>query len=289
MNSTISVVCPVRNMEGKLQNLREWVLQCDSTFQIVLVCDSSTDKTIEELQSIKSENPFLNMIILNGNYGSPGSARNAGLAQTEGKWVIFWDSDDLGNPRLLSNEVKNYNYNTSDAIVFGFEIYSGSRKVKPWTVWPNGKKECIEKTSLNPGIWRFCFKRTSIRNLKFPNLRMAEDQLFINEFIQQSPQVKFNNSVIYNYFVNLENQLTSNIFALGDLSRAADVLSGVIGKKNELQVFTIRIFGKILLTQIKKCELKIKFLAVFKLIKLMAWHPREIFKLISDIILEKIK
>lgn len=287
MTSTISVICPVRNMEGKLQNLRSWVHQCDPTFQIILVCDSSTDKTIEELQSIKLENPFLNICIFNGNYGSPGSARNAGLAQAEGKWVIFWDSDDLGNPQLLSREVQANNDGSLDAIVFGYEIYSGSTKIKPWTIWPNGQQDCIEKTSLNPGIWRFCFKRTSIRDLKFPNLRMAEDQLFINEFMQQSPQVRFNNSITYNYFVHLENQLTSNLPALKDLSRAADVLSGVIKNNSEIQVFTVRIYGKILLTQIKKCEMKLKFRAFFKLMRLTVRHRREVSKLISDIILEK--
>lgn len=287
MKPVISVVCPVRNMEGKLQNLQSWIKQCDPTFQIILVCDSSTDKTLEELQNVQLMNPLLNIEILVGEFGSPGSARNEGLTRAEGKWVTFWDSDDLGRPQLLSSEIQKYNEDELDAVIFGYEIHTGRKMLKPWTNWPNDQKRALERTTLNPGLWRFCFKRSSIGNLTFPNLRMAEDQLFINDFIQKSPLVNFNNTATYNYFVGIKNQLTSNVVALGDLSAAVRVLSKYIKTSKDIQIFTIRILGKILITQIKKSQLHIKVSAVQSLIGLAFKYPREVMKLIYDVILEK--
>ncbi len=287
MKPLISVICPVRNMEGKLQNLQSWVKQCDATYQIILVCDSSTDKTLEELQSVHFINPILNIEILVGEFGSPGSARNEGLTRAEGEWVTFWDSDDLGRPQLLSSEIQKYNQNELDAVIFGYEIRSGHKMLKPWTNWPNDQNRCLEMTTLNPGLWRFCFKRSSIGNLTFPNLRMAEDQLFINDFIQKSPRVNFNNTATYTYFVGVENQLTTNVMALGDLSAAVKVLSKEIKTSKYFQIFTIRILGKILITQIKKSELRIKVSAVLSLIGLAFRYPREVMKLIYEVILEK--
>ena len=283
----ISVICPVRNMEGKLQNLQSWVKQCDATYQIILVCDSCTDKTLKELQNIQSINPQLNIEILVGEFGSPGSARNKGLTRAEGEWITFWDSDDLGKPQLLSNELQKYNENLLDAVVFGYEIHSGHKMLKPWTNWPNDPKRCLEMTTLNPGLWRFCFRKSSIGNLIFPNLRMAEDQLFINDFIQKSSRVNFNNTVTYTYFVGVENQLTSNATAIEDLSSAVLALSNEINTSKKVQIFTIRMFGKILITQIKKSEPHIKVSAVLSLTGLAFRYPRQVMKLIYDIILEK--
>jgi glycosyltransferase involved in cell wall biosynthesis len=287
MNPTISIICPVRNMAGRLQNLETWVRECNSTFQILLVCDSSTDKTYVELQDIKSAYPAINIEILKGEFGSPGNARNAGLEQANGIWVTFWDSDDVGNPQLIFEEMRKYDPELFDAIVFGFDIYSGSHKLKPWTLWPNGIKNSINRTSLNPGIWRFCFKRSSILDFKFSHLRMAEDQLFINEFMRKSPQLSFNNSITYSYFVDVENQLTSNELDLGDLREVVEVLSSQIRREKDVEVFTIRIFGRILITQIKKSKIPLKFNAAFKLANLAGRYPIEVTNLIFDTLLEK--
>jgi hypothetical protein len=116
---------------------------------------------------------------------------------------------------------------------------------------------------------------------------MAEDQLFINDFIQKSSQVNFNNTITYCYFVGVENQLTSNVTALGDLSVAVEALSREINADKNIQVFTIRILGKILITQIKRSQLPIKASAVLRLIGLAFRYPREVMKLIYDIVLEK--
>jgi len=287
MNPTISIICPVRNMAGRLQNLETWVRECNSTFQILLVCDSSTDNTYAELQDLKSAYPAINIEILKGEFGSPGNARNAGLEQAHGIWVTFWDSDDVGNPQLIFEELQKYDPELVDAIVFGYDIYSGSHKLKPWNLWPKDIKNSISRTSLNPGIWRFCFKRSSILDFKFSHLRMAEDQLFINEFIRKSPQLNFNNSITYSYFVDVENQLTSNELALGDLREAVEVLSSEIRREKDVEVFTIRIFGRILITQIKKSKFLLKFNAAFKLVHLAGRYPREVTKLILDTFLEK--
>ena len=287
MKPVITVICPVRDMEGKLQNLQSWIKQCDPTFQIILVCDSSTDKTLEELQNVQLMNPLLKIEILVGEFGSPGAARNVGLNRAQGDWVTFWDSDDLGRPELLSSELQKYNENSLDAVVFGYEIHSGHKILKPWSNWPKDQKKCLERTTLNPGLWRFCFKRSSIGNLTFPNLRMAEDQLFINDFIQKSSQVNFNDTITYCYFVGVENQLTSNLTALEDLSVAVEALSREINTDKNIQIFTIRILGKILITQIKSSQLPIKASAVLRLIGLAFRYPREVVKLIYDIVLEK--
>lgn len=289
MNQTVSIICPIRNMEGKLQNLNSWVKECGPQFQIILVCDSSTDNTFDELQSIQSSLPSTQIEVLEGDFGSPGSARNAGIRKASKDWIVFWDSDDLGHPKVLLEELRSVEAEFLDAVIFGYEIYSGEQKVESWTRWPIGSKKCIDGITLNPGIWRFCFKRISLGSLTFPKLRMAEDQLFLNEFLMMSPHLSFSDEIIYQYFVNVENQLTSLAPALEDLSDASDSLYRLLRKNSDSAVFTVRIYGKILLTQVKKCRLPKKVRAIPRLMSLFLRFPGVTSQLFMDIILEKSK
>lgn len=289
MSPTVSVVCPVKNMEGRLQNLYSWLKECNSHFQIILVCDSCTDKSVEELREMKESLPSNQIEIIEGAYGSPGVARNAGFECARNEWVIFWDSDDIGNPKELISCLVTQTGDLLDAVVFGYDIYSGGASRSNWTSWPISHEKRMEKLSLNPGIWRICFRRSSIINLKFPNLKMAEDQLFINDFMQKLPKLEFSNAVIYKYFVNVNNQLTSDRSALEDLREAAGLLEAKLGGKSGAGIFTMRIYGKILITQIKKCNIPTKFQAGFKVILLYVKHPVETSLLFKSILAEKSK
>ena len=289
MSPTISVVSPVKNMEGRLQNLNSWIKECDSHFQIILVCDSCTDKTVEQLQKMKESLPSNQIEIIEGIYGSPGGARNAGFERARREWVIFWDSDDIGSPKDLILGLATQTRDLLDAVVFGYDIYSGDVAKSNWTSWPISQEKSMETLSLNPGIWRICFRRSSILNLKFPNLKMAEDQLFINDFMQKAPSLEFSNAVIYKYFVNVSNQLTSNKKALEDLRVAANLLAANLNGVSGAGKFTLRIYGKVLITQIKKCNISRKFQAGVKLIFLYVKHPVEISLLLKSILAEELK
>lgn len=289
MSPTVSVVCPVKNMEGRLQNLNSWLKACDSHLQIILVCDSCTDKTVEELQKMRESLPSHQIEIIEGVYGSPGGARNAGFERARNEWVIFWDSDDIGSPKDLISGLATQSGDLLDAVVFGYDIYSGDAAKSNWTSWPTTQEKSMEMLSLNPGIWRICFRRSSIINLKFPNLNMAEDQLFINDFMQKLPNLEFSNAVTYKYFVNVSNQLTSNKSALVDLREAATLLAATLNAVSGAQKFTLRIYGKVLITQMKKCNVSTKFQAGVRFIFLYVKYPVETTLLLKSILARKSK
>jgi len=289
MTPKISVICPVQNMEGRLQNLKSWLEKCNSDFQIIIVCDTCTDGTSDEIRQIQGSLTSVDIEIIEGVFGSPGNARNAGLQRAGNDWVIFWDSDDIGEPMNLLHGVTRYSNQSVDAVVFGFEIYEGKKVKTSWNDWPSGYERCLELLTLDPGIWRICFKKASIMNLKFPELRMAEDQIFINDFMQDAPLVVFSNFKIYNYFVSVGGQLTSNKKALRDLKPAAAALESCLNSHPRNEKFALRIYVKILLTQLKKCEWHAKVSAAMKLLSLLITYPSETFRLFQDVMPDNLK
>ena len=265
-----------------MQNLSSWINQCDRRFQIILVCDSSTDGTSKELAQLKDSQVGADVELLIGDFGSPGMARNAGMQLAKNDWLIFWDSDDIGEPKLLAEALAMADPQNFDAVVFGYELHSSMGKMKSWLNWPIHDSESLDQVSLNPGIWRICFNRRSLGKLEFNNLRMAEDQLFISDFLYLMPKLHFDNAVIYKYFQGIENQLTSNRVALRDIDLALEKLVVQLRGNPASTSYTKRIYGKLLFTQLKKGSTIRKAKALSRIILFLCAQPRDATKLVLD-------
>ena len=98
----ISVIVPVYNCGELLQrcvhSLRE---QTYKDLQIIIVDDGSSDGTPAICDALAAEDSRIT--VLHRPNGGVSSARNAGLAAAEGKYVAFADADDYVNPDHMMN------------------------------------------------------------------------------------------------------------------------------------------------------------------------------------------
>jgi glycosyltransferase involved in cell wall biosynthesis len=97
----ISAVVPAYNVEKYVVEAIDSLLnQTERFFEIVVVDDGSTDGTAALLDRYRGAAGV--KIIRTENKGI-ASARNAGLAQTSGDYVYFFDSDDLLNEDFVAS------------------------------------------------------------------------------------------------------------------------------------------------------------------------------------------
>ncbi len=98
--SDISVIIPVKNRAELLRKTLDNLLnQRKKPDEIIVVDDHSTDDIKLVIYDYITECIFLN------NKGSgPGAARNLGLEVASGKYIQFFDSDDLLTPKKLENQ-----------------------------------------------------------------------------------------------------------------------------------------------------------------------------------------
>lgn len=88
-----SIIIPVYNAERSVQMcLRSILDQTFRDFEIVAVDDSSTDDSLPVLKTYSAMDPRIRVLSI--PHGGPGAARNAGLAQATGEYVLFADADD---------------------------------------------------------------------------------------------------------------------------------------------------------------------------------------------------
>ena len=90
----VSVVIPVYNVEEFLDNtLSDITSQTLRDIEIICVDDGSTDHSRQIIEEWQKKDSRIQLIKQQNQYA--GVARNNGLKQAHGKYVIFWDADDL--------------------------------------------------------------------------------------------------------------------------------------------------------------------------------------------------
>ncbi len=98
----ISIVIPVYNMEQYLETcIKSVQLQDYEDYEVIIVDDGSTD-TSASIASRLAEQDSRIQLICKENEGV-SIARNTGMDQATGKWIMFVDPDDTLQPNLISS------------------------------------------------------------------------------------------------------------------------------------------------------------------------------------------
>lgn len=91
----ISIIIPVYNTEKYLERCINSVL--DSTyenFEILLVDDGSNDRSLEICRNYSDRDSRIR-VFMQKSRGGVSSARNRGIEESLGEWIVFVDSDDV--------------------------------------------------------------------------------------------------------------------------------------------------------------------------------------------------
>ena len=116
----VSVIMPAFNAEKTIKKSIESVLSQDYMgWELIVVNDCSSDKTMEIVERFMANEPRIKMINLEKNAGI-SKARNIGIKRGKGRYLAFLDSDDMWKPKKLSTQLK---FMTSKEYAFTFTSY----------------------------------------------------------------------------------------------------------------------------------------------------------------------
>jgi polyisoprenyl-phosphate glycosyltransferase len=104
----LSVVIPCWNEEGALPRLHDALVAIlpaiTATYEVILVDDGSTDRTLPEARMLAAANPRFRYVSLSRNFGKE-SAILAGLRHAHGRRVAIMDADLQHPPVLLKQMI----------------------------------------------------------------------------------------------------------------------------------------------------------------------------------------
>jgi glycosyltransferase involved in cell wall biosynthesis len=98
----ISVIIPCYNAEKFIEEtLNSVFAQTECSFEIIAINDGSTDRTEGIIKTYKDSR----LRLINQKNSGVSVARNVGLKNSDGDFVIFFDADDLMSAQFLSARV----------------------------------------------------------------------------------------------------------------------------------------------------------------------------------------
>lgn len=98
----LSIVVPVYNIEHYITPMFDSLLtQSEPHFEVIIVDDGSTDNTYNVIENILSLNPTLSCKVFRTENQGVSAARNRGLAEATGHYVLFLDGDDYISKDLV--------------------------------------------------------------------------------------------------------------------------------------------------------------------------------------------
>jgi glycosyltransferase involved in cell wall biosynthesis len=104
LNESVSVVIPCYNVGSYIDaSLASVYSQTHKAREVICVNDGSTDNTLSALHELQTTYPDL--IVIDQPNGGACAARNAGLKAATGKWIQFFDGDDVLLPPKIESQI----------------------------------------------------------------------------------------------------------------------------------------------------------------------------------------
>jgi glycosyltransferase involved in cell wall biosynthesis len=173
-NIDVSIIIPTYNEERDIgECLKSLESQTFKKFEIIVVDDGSTDKTIETI------NKFKKIRILKQNHSGPAEARNFGAKNAKGEVLIFIDADMTFDKDYIKNLINPILSDKEKKIIGTTHDYEVADNINnKWSVlW--GKVRVDKKDAENVKIFRAIKKEEFLRLGSFDRkYGYADDQTF---------------------------------------------------------------------------------------------------------------
>lgn len=233
----VSVIVPIYNVERYLRRALDSILsQTYKDWEAILVDDGSTDGSsliVEEYS--RRDNRFK---VIHKPNGGLSDARNAGMEQISGEFLIFLDADDFLHPQLMELCLEASQRDNSDMVAFTYDrsyrtfgiirhfLHLGDPtphfkyyKQPPYLVTDNIYDYATEYSSPKDiekrwavkhcQVWRCMYKTYAIRGIKFIKGINYEDFPWWSEVLLHIRRCTILNLPLYFYYPNPQSYILS--------------------------------------------------------------------------------
>jgi glycosyltransferase involved in cell wall biosynthesis len=210
----VSIIIPVYNTEQYLPRCIDSILgQSFTDFELLLIDDGSTDGSAKICDAYAEKDSRIR--VLHKENGGVSSARNLGLNEAKGEWVVFVDSDDWISDnciKLLTEPLRNKEFDivVGDYRIIGEFPYNLELSLPEGAYHETG----ITHTFCNGGIyimsWNKLYRKEFLlkNQLAFEEGKVHEDEILAFEISCLEKSFYVVKSVTYYYRIR-ENSIAT--------------------------------------------------------------------------------
>ena len=218
MDPLISVIVPVYKVEAYLPQCLDSI--CGQTYQnleILLVDDGSPDRCGEICDQYAARDSRIR--VLHKQNGGLSDARNAGMQQMTGSYLMFVDSDEMLPPNAVQTLFETALSENAELVIGDHRRFSGMLPEE------NAKKKTVEvhrltgseamRDMLQNGCaaWARLYQREIHQHIPFPVGEINEDEAIAIQILENCTRVVKTSEVVYYYRCRPESITTSDFAA----------------------------------------------------------------------------
>ena len=235
-----SIVVPVYNVETYLEQCLESLqAQNYQDYEVVCVNDGSTDNSRGILA--RWEERFPQMKVIDRENGGLSAARNTGLKETKGDYVVFVDSDDWVETTMLSRLANETN--GEDMVCFACRRTDNEKfdvlEIEQGNGWDYFNRHALEHREVAfVCVWQRCYRRQFLldNDLWFREGILHEDNHFTPRACLKAQNIKVIPDVLYNYRIRPGSIMTTRgLRSKESLVLVANELSEQFIKENSVE------------------------------------------------------
>ena len=214
MKPEISVIVPVYNVEPYLKRCLDSIInQSMKDIEILIIDDGSTDKSGEICEEYAGLDNRIKVTHQN-NHGL-SYARNTGLDQAQGKYIMFVDSDDYVERDFCKIPYEIAEKNDAEIVIFHHHTFEKNKEIQKSNAnisqGPKTKQEAIDLIQhiSEHCVWNKMFRSTLFDSIRFPD-GYYEDIGIVYKLILASNSIYYCKDMLYNY-VRRDNSISSSL------------------------------------------------------------------------------
>lgn len=206
----VSIIAPVFNVASYIdEGLQSLVDQdFDGACEIILIDDASTDDSLECCRRFAAAYADRFILLESDKNAGVSVARNRGLDLARGKYILFFDPDDILPQAALSTLYRAAEKHRADIVKGNLMLFDDdSQRPAPdqvnRTIRISGEQvltELFDHSRVRGHVGGKMFLRETLGGIRFTTgVRMAQDLLFFSELFAAASSLVLIDQVVYRY------------------------------------------------------------------------------------------
>ena len=217
----VSIIIHVYNAEKYLGKCLESLLsQTLQEMEIICVDDGSSDGSPEILKRFQERDGRVRILTQENQYA--GAARNNGMKEAQGEYLLFLDADDFFENTLLEKVYNQGKKMEADIVLFGAKQYNDKTGIVSPASWYfkrdalprenpfSGKTENTDVFAIvTPAPWTKLFRREFVekQGLSFQGLQNSNDVYFVLTALALAEKITYVDEELVFYRVGMKGSL----------------------------------------------------------------------------------
>ena len=208
----VSIIIPIYNSDKTIDRcLKSIINQTYRNIEVICINDGSFDNSYKILQNYLRTDSRIKVI--NQTNKGVSSARNNGIKNSTGKYIMFVDADDYLKNNMIELLVKSIKKDSSDLLICNYDVKCKNyikehKSIKNDKVM--NKKEFLkdygkfQKGELINQPWNKLYIKSKIRKLFDESMCLGEDLIFNVNYIENIEKISYidDNPPLVCYFSN---------------------------------------------------------------------------------------